>query len=121
MEIYAIDKEGILWPVILRPYSLQAEGQLSENDQILKILSILDEHFGEGFGIRVFDRGFDRINLIEPFLASKRHFIIRQRGDRTVILSNGVHIRLSDLVERLFSEMGDGLAGPESIHPSVGL
>jgi len=117
MEVYAIDKEGILWPVILRPYSLQAEGQLSENDQILKILSILDEHFGEGFGIRV----FDRINLIEPFLASKRHFIIRQRGDRTVILSNGVHIRLSDLVERLFSERGDGLAGPESIHPSVGL
>ena len=109
IEVYAIDKEGILWPVILWPYSLQAEGQLSENEQILKILSILDEHFGEGFGIWVFDRGFDRINLIEPFLASKRHFIIRQRGDRTVILSNGVHIRLSDLVEHLFSERDDGL------------
>lgn len=109
IEVYAIDKEGILWPVILWPYSLQAEGQLSENDQILKILYMLDEHFGEGFGIWVFDRGFDRINLIEPFLASKRHFIIRQRGDRTVILSNGVHIRLSDLVEHLFSERGDGL------------
>ena len=119
MEVYAIDKEGILWPVILWPYSLEAEGQfilrsttengLSENDQILKILSILDEHFCEGFGIWVFDRGFDRINLIEPFLASKRHFIIRQRGDRTVVLSNGVHIRLSDLVEHLFSESGDGL------------
>jgi hypothetical protein len=104
MEVYAIDKDGIIWPVILWPYSLEAEGQLSENHQILKILSILDEHFGDGFGIWVFDRGFDRINLIGPFLASKRHFIIRQRGDRMVVLSNGVHITLRDLVEHLFAQ-----------------
>jgi hypothetical protein len=109
IEVYAIDKEGILWPVILWPYSLEAEGQLSENDQILRILSMLEGHFGEGFGIWVFDRGFDRINLIEPFLASRRHFIIRQRGDRTVILSNDVHIRLSDLVEHLFAQSGGDL------------
>jgi len=104
MEVYCRDKDGIIWPVILWPYSLEAEGQLSENAQILKILSLLDEHFSEGFGIWVFDRGFDRLNLIEPFLASKRHFIIRQRGDRTVVLDNGVHIILRDLVEHLFAQ-----------------
>jgi len=119
MEVYAIDKDGIIWPVILWPYSLEAEGQLSENDQILKILSILDEHFGEGFGIWVFDRGFDRINLKSEFLASKRHFIIRQRGDRTVILSNGVHIRLSDLVEHLISLTGDGLVYKKVYLPDI--
>lgn len=109
MEVYCRDKDDITWPVVLWPYSLQAEGQLSENAQILEILSHLDEYFGEGFGIWVFDRGFDRLNLIEPFLASKRHFIIRQRGDRTVVLDNGVHIILCDLVEHLFADSGDWL------------
>jgi len=104
MEVYCRDKDGIIWPLILWPYSLEAEGQLSENAQILSILSQLDEYFGECFGIWIFDRGFDRLNLIEPFLASKRHFIIRQRGDRTVVLDNGGHIILRDLVEHLFAQ-----------------
>jgi len=103
-EAYVLDKDKIIWPVLLWPYSLQAEGQLSENEQILRLLSLLDEYFGENFGVYVFDRGFDRLNLIEPFLASKRHFIIRQRGDRTVVLANGVHIILRDLVEHLFAQ-----------------
>jgi hypothetical protein len=109
MEVYCLDKEGIIWPVILWPYSLEADGQLSENAQVLEILRRLDEHFGEGFGIYVCDRGFDRLSLIEPFLASKRHFIIRQRGDRMVVLDNGVRIVLSDLVEHLFAQSGHWL------------
>ena len=119
MEVYCRDKDGIIWPLILWPYSLEAEGQLSENAQILEILSLLDEYFGEGYGIWVFDRGFDRINLIEPFLASKRHFIIRQRGDRTVALDNGVHIILRDLVEHLFAESSDWLVYKKVCLPDV--
>jgi hypothetical protein len=106
MEVYCLDKDGIIWPVILWPYSLEAQGQLSENAQILQILSHIEEYFGEGFGIYVCDRGFDRLSLIEPFLASKRHFIIRQRGDRMVVLDNGVRIILCDLVEHLFAQTG---------------
>lgn len=109
MEVYCLDKEDIIWPIILWPYSLEADGQLSENAQVLHILSQLDEFFGEGFGIYVCDRGFDRLSLIEPFLSSKRHFIIRQRGDRMVVLDNGVRIVLSDLVEHLFAQSGDWL------------
>jgi len=124
MEVYCLDKEGIIWPIILWPYSLEADGQLSENAQMLDILRQLDEFFGEGFGIYVYDRGFDRLSLIEPFLASKRHFIIRQRGDRMVVLDNGVHIVLSDLVEHLFAQSGDWLVykkvylpdNPKSLH-----
>jgi len=109
MEAYALDKDGIIWPLIIWPYSLDAEGVLSENEQVLRSLSLLDEYFGEGFGIYIFDRGFDRWNIIEPFLALKRHFIIRQRGDRTVVLDNGVHIILRDLVEHMFAESNDWL------------
>jgi hypothetical protein len=119
MEVYCRDKDGIIWPLILWPYSLEAEGQLSENAQILKILSLLDEYFGEGFGIWVFDRGFDRLSLMEPFLACKRHFVIRQRGDRTVVLDNGVHIILRDLVEHLFAESGDWLVYRKVYLPTV--
>jgi len=54
MEVYCMDKRNIIWPVILWPYSLEAEGQLSENEQILRVLSILDEYFGDGFGIYIF-------------------------------------------------------------------
>jgi hypothetical protein len=118
-EAYALDKDGIIWPLLLWPYSLEAEGQLSENEQVLRLLSLLDEYFGEGFGIWVFDRGFDRVNLIEPFLGSKRHFIIRQRGDRTVVLANGVHIILRDLVEHLFAETGSWLVYTRLYLPSA--
>lgn len=118
-EAYVLDKQKIIWPVLLWPYSLEAEGQLSENDQILRLLSVLDEYFGEYFGVYIFDRGFDRLNLIEPFLASKRHFIIRQRGDRMVVLANGVHIILGDLVEHLFAQRGSWLVYKRLYLPNV--
>lgn len=118
-EAYVLDKQKIIWPVLLWPYSLEAQGQLSENDQILRLLSLLDEFFGKGFGVYVFDRGFDRVNLIEPFLASKRHFIIRQRGDRMVVLANGVHIILGDLVEHLFAQTGSWLVYTRLYLPNV--
>jgi len=118
-EAYVLDKDKIIWPVLLWPYSLEAEGQLSENDQILRLLSVLDEFFGEGFGVFVFDRGFDRLILIEAFLASKRHFIIRQRGDRMVVLANGVRIILRDLVERLFAQTGSSLVYKRLYLPNV--
>lgn len=121
-EAYVLDKQKIIWPLLLWPYSLEEEGQLSENDQVLRLLSLLDRYFGEGFGVYVFDRGFDRWNYIEPFLALRRHFIIRQRGDRMVVLDNGVRIILRDLVEHLFAQAGGGLVykkvfGPDSRNP----
>ena len=120
MEVYCRDKDGIIWPLVLWPYSLQAEQQLSENAQILQILSQLDEYFGQSFGIWIFDRGFDRLTLKSEFLASKRHFIIRQRGDRTVVLSNGVHIILRDLVEHLFAESRSWLVYKKVYLPDIG-
>ncbi len=119
MEVYCRDKDDIIWPVILWPYSLEADGQLSENTQILQILRQLDEYFGEGFGIWVFDRGFDRLNLIKPFLASRRHFIVRQRGDRTMVLDNGVHIILRDLVEHLFAQNASWLVYKKVYLPEI--
>ncbi|MFQ6036626.1 MAG: hypothetical protein ACE5NM_12385 [Sedimentisphaerales bacterium] len=63
--------------------------------------------------------GGDRINLIEAFLACKYHFIIRQRGDRMVILENGVRMILRDLVGHLFAATGDWLVYHKVYLPDV--
>ena len=57
-----------------------------------------------GFGLWVFDRGFDARGYIEPFCDDCRHFVIRQCGNRTVILPGGVHVRLDHLVDKRFAQ-----------------
>lgn len=106
VEVYALDQRGVLWPMVLWPYSLAAQIETSQTLEVLHVLNVLDDYFGPGFGIYVFDRGFDGSPFIEALVASGRHFIIRQRGDRTVVLPNAVRIIESDLVEHLLSRPG---------------
>ena len=35
MEVYCLDKDGIIWPLILWPYSLEADGQLDSHMRVL--------------------------------------------------------------------------------------
>ncbi len=119
LEVYALDRAGILWPVIIWPFSVDAEGERSETQQVLDVLSVLDDRFGLRFGVFVCDRGFDARGYIEPFCADQRYFVIRQRGDRTVVFANGVHMILSDLVERLFAERGGWLVHQKVFLPKL--
>jgi len=89
--------------VILWPFSVNAEGERSQPQQVLDVLSVVDRYFGSRFGLFVCDRGFDARGYIEPFCGDHRHFVIRQRGDRTVLLANGVHLILEHLVEHPFA------------------
>jgi hypothetical protein len=106
LEIYVVDRYGILWPVLLWPFSVETETERSMPFAVLQVLSLLDEVFGERFGLFVFDRGFDGRGYIEPFCVVRRHFVIRQRGDRMVVLPNGVHQILLDVIEHLFARRG---------------
>jgi len=49
----------------------------------------------------VADRGFDGLNSYETWFLLNCNFVVRQRGDRHVVSSNGTHVVLSDLVEHL--------------------
>ncbi|WP_428940124.1 hypothetical protein [Fontivita pretiosa] len=55
----------------------------------------------EGRGVLVMDRGADRGELPVCWIDAGRRFVIGQRGDRQVILPNGVHIEVSLLMDRL--------------------
>jgi hypothetical protein len=44
----------------------------------------------EGKGIWVADRGFDGLNSYETWFSLGCNFVVRQRGDRHVVSSNGI-------------------------------
>ena len=54
-----------------------------------------------GNDIWVAGRGFEALNLYEIWFSLNYHFVIRQRGDHCVIISNGFRIVERDLVEPL--------------------
>jgi len=61
---------------------------VSENTQILKVIGVVSEAT-QGRGIIAIDRGGDRYKLFNPFLDKGLRFVIRQKGDRHVVLSGG--------------------------------
>jgi hypothetical protein len=104
LEICVLDKDGILWPVVFLPFSVQTELTTTFPLTVMRMLSELDEYFGDLHGVYVFDRGFDSRGYMETFCGDSRHFVIRQRGDRDVILPNGTRIKISHLVDKLFTD-----------------
>lgn len=82
------EKSKELLPLYRALYSSEAEDFGSENAQLFMCLEKLGEAF-DGRGINVIDRGGDRGNVYEYFLDRKRHFVIRQKGDRQVITKQG--------------------------------
>lgn len=67
-------------PLYQSLYSAEAAGFLSENEELLKAVSLIAAHT-KGRGVWVMDRGGSRMNLIGRFLAHNHRFIIRLRGD----------------------------------------
>jgi hypothetical protein len=105
LEIYARFNKHCVTPLLLRPYSCEDPAVSSENAMILRGV---DEVFAatEGRGVLVMDRGGDRNELLGPWIDAGRRFVVCQRGDRHVILPNGVHSEVSLLMERLLHESG---------------
>lgn len=69
-------------------YSQKAADFDSENARILKAVREVSGAT-QGQGVWALDRGGDRRALLLPFIDEKRPFVIRQKGDRHVQLSNG--------------------------------
>ena len=100
MEVYAYGKGKKIIPLALDVFSIDDPAVGSRNLQIDRTVKAVNETL-DGNGIWVADRGFDAINLYETWFSLNCHFVIRQRGDRCVITSNGVRIAQRDLVEHL--------------------
>jgi hypothetical protein len=73
-------------PLYHELYSSQAEGFVSENEELLKAIGGVREAT-EGRGVYVMDRGGDRKVLYRELVSDEGgvRFIVRQRGDRQVL------------------------------------
>jgi len=89
-----------LFPLIVELLKTYSGAPTGENAEILQhVLAI--HQAAQGKGTWVLDRGFDREELMLPFLRHRLAFVIRQRGDRHVVLPNGRRIAQTEIAEEL--------------------
>lgn len=100
IEVYACLKRKRVLPLALDLYSIEDPAVGSQNLQIDRVVRAV-HHDLQGQGIWVADRGFDGLELYEMWFSLPAHFVIRQRGDRAIITSQGVRLILEDYVEWL--------------------
>jgi len=100
VEVYAHLKNKRILPLALDVFSIEDPAIGSQNLQIYRTVEAVKSAMN-GKGIWVADRGFDALNLYEMWFSLKCQFAVRQRGDRYVIMDNGVHILVRDLAEVL--------------------
>lgn len=100
VEVYAHLKRKRILPLALDSFSVDDPAVGSQNLQITRTIEAVNDSL-QGKGIWVADRGFDAINLYESWFSAKCNFVVRQRGDRCVIMRNGVRIVQRDLIEHL--------------------
>lgn len=101
IEVYAHINKNVTIPLALHTYSIEAPDVYSENKQILNTIRQVNTDI-DGKGIWIGDRGFDRLSLYKGLFEEDVHFVIRQKGDRHVILSNGIHTQVELLCERCY-------------------
>lgn len=73
-------------PLHLRMWSSEAPDFVSENHQVLEVMSTIHQAT-QGRGIFVYDRGGDRDSIMLPLIGQGSRWVIRQRGDRHVIFN----------------------------------
>lgn len=69
-------------------YAQKAEGFVSENDQLLRAINAVSSTT-EKKGIFAIDRGGDRRKIIIPLIDNELRFVIRQSGERHILLPGG--------------------------------
>lgn len=101
VEVYAQINKHLTVPLALHTYSIEDPDIYSENEQILSVVKQVNDDI-DGTGIWIGDRGFDRLNLYEGLFEANVQFIIRQKGNRHVVLGNGTHTEVELLSQRCY-------------------
>jgi hypothetical protein len=100
VEVYACLKRKRVLPLALEVYSVEDPAVGSQNLQIQRVVQAVHRDL-QGRGIWVADRGFDGLETYETWFSLPGPFVIRQRGDRAIVTSQGVRLILQDYVEWL--------------------
>jgi len=69
-------------------YSCAAEGFQSENAEMLRAIERISQATGQR-GIWAIDRGGDRREILKPLIDGRLRFVVRQDGDRHILLPGG--------------------------------
>jgi len=101
IETYAYLNKKRVMPLAMEVYGIPDPAVGSENLQLQRVVTAIHEDL-QGKGIWVADCGLDRIEAYEMWFLLDAQFIIRQRGDRTVVTPSGTHMILRDFVDHLY-------------------
>jgi hypothetical protein len=99
-EAYVRVGKWQLFPLVLEPLKTYAGAPTSENAEVLAHVARIHQATA-GRGTWLLDRGFDREELMLPWLHSRLAFVIRQRGDRHVLAAGGRELAVSAVAEGL--------------------
>ena len=103
IETYAYLKGKRVMPLAMEAYSISDPAVGSENLQIERVVKAVHRDL-QGKGVWVGDCGFDRLELYEMWLLLNAHFVVRQRGDRAIVTSEGIRLILDDFVDHLYHQ-----------------
>lgn len=120
VEIYAHLKKKCILPLALDVFSIEDPSVGSQNLQIDRTIKAVNKAICDN-GIWVADRGFDGLNTYETWFSLNCNFVVRQRGDRCVITSNGVRIIQRDLVEHIRQRRAQANLSTEIVFAKVHL
>jgi hypothetical protein len=99
-EAYVRVGKWQMFPLILEPLRTYTGAPTSENAEISAYILQVEQATG-GQGTWVLDRGFDRAELMVPWLRRGVAFVIRQRGDRHVRLDDGRQLAITAVAAEL--------------------
>jgi len=100
IEVYAHLPRKRVVPLALDVYGIDDPKVGSQNLQIERVVHAVHRDL-QARGIWVADRGFDALELYEMWFSLPAHFIVSQRGDRSIITAKGTRLILQDYVEWL--------------------
>lgn len=99
-EAYVRVGKWQLFPLVVEPLKTYSGAPTSENAEISQHVLRIHQAAG-GKGTWLLDRGFDRDELMLPWLLNRLAFVIRQRGDRHVLLADGRKLAITAVASEL--------------------
>ena len=120
IEVYAHLPRKRVMPLALDLYSIDDPAVGSQNLQIERVVKAV-AHDLQGRGIWVADRGFDALELYEMWFSLPAPFVVRQRGDRCIITSEGVRLPVSHYAEWLHQHQAFGVGSRQIAFSRVSL
>lgn len=103
IEVYAYLPGKRVLPLALEAYGIPDPAVGSENLQIERVVTAVHRDL-QGQGVWVADAGLDRLEAYEMWFSLNAPFVVRQRGDRTIITPNGTAMILRDYVDHLYQQ-----------------